>query len=61
MRPRYMRTNRRCGEDTVDMATLSERLRKVRALNCSPSDVGMNTYILKIVSFNKLNILTRFL
>lgn len=30
-----------------------ERMRKIRALNCSPSDVGIETYIARQFIFNK--------
>lgn len=36
------------GQKTITMAgadTLIERLRKMRALSCSPSDVGMDSYV----------------
>ncbi len=45
---------------SVDM--FIERLKKVRALNCSPSDVGIdNFYTLKKMPFNKLNVLMKIL
>ena len=46
---------------SANIDTFIERLKKVRALNCDPSDIGMDTYVLKRLSFNKLNILTRSL
>lgn len=46
---------------TANIDTFIERLKKVRALNCDPSDVGMSNYILKRLSFNKLSRLTRYL
>ena len=30
-----------------------ERMRKIRALNCSPSDVGIESYITRQFIFNK--------
>lgn len=39
--------------------TFIERLRKARAVNCSPSYIGMNEYICNKV-FNKLNLFSKF-
>ena len=39
---KYRRSFRKSRSNNIGIETLIERLRKVRALNCSPSDVGMN-------------------
>ena len=59
----YMKTNRKidAGHATANVDVLIERLKKVRALNCNPSDVGMDTYTLRRLPFNKLSILTKSL
>lgn len=44
----------------LESAIFIERLKKARALNCDPSSIGMNDYILKRLPFNKLNMLKRF-
>ena len=46
---------------TANINMFIERLKKARALNCDPSLVGMESYILKKLPFNKLNVLTRSL
>lgn len=38
---------------TTDANTLIERLRKTRALSCSPSDVGMDSYMDWLTRYGK--------
>jgi len=59
MRSRYARTSKKEPTYTASIDTFIERLKKIRALNCNPSDVGMDNYVLKRMCFNKLNILTK--
>lgn len=61
MNSRYAKSNKKVEAYPADIIDIIERLKKVRALNCSPSDVGIDSYILKRLPFNKLNVLTRFL
>ena len=56
-----IRTCKRSEINLIDASTLIERLKKVRALNCDPSSVGIDSYVVKRISSNKLNILTKFL
>ncbi len=57
---KYSRQNKKYNLYNFGAETLIERLRKVRALNCSPSDVGMDNYLCKnlftnrVGSFNKV-------
>lgn len=59
MNSRYSRSNRKEEIYNASIDTIIERLKKVRALNCEPSDIGMDKYILKRLSFNRLNILRK--
>ena len=56
MGPQYLKGSRKLG---VSPANLVERLKKMRALNCSPSDIGMDNYVVKKLLFNKVSLLTR--
>jgi len=61
MSARYTKSYRRNRTCDVNIDTLIERLKKVRALNCSPSDVGMDSFVWKKLLFNKLSNVTKFL
>lgn len=61
MGSRYLKANKKCEVYTGNIDIFIERLKKVRALNCSPSDVGIDNYGLKRMQFNNLNVLTKFL
>jgi len=61
MRSQYIKSNKKIESYPASIDIFIERFKKIRALNCSPSDVGMDNYILKRLQFNKLNILTKFL
>jgi len=60
MGARYMRFIKRqkCCEDSVE--TLIERVKKMRALNCNPSDIGMNSYVVKRLLSNKSDLSSKF-
>jgi hypothetical protein len=46
----------------LDPTAFIERVKKMRALNCSFSDIGCDNYILKKMPFNKMSLfLRRFL
>jgi len=46
----------------VSMDTLTERFKKVRALNCNPADVGLDCYIWTMFFTNaRSNVMTKFL
>jgi len=46
----------------VNIDTLIERFKKVRALNCNPADVGLDCYIWKMFFANaRSNVMSRFL
>lgn len=61
MNNRLKKSNRGEGTYPMDIMDIIERLKKMRALNCTPSDVGITSYVLKGLQFNKLKVLTRFL
>ena len=46
-------------KDAGRLASALCRLRKARAVNCSPSYIGMNNYICNRV-FNRLNLFSKF-
>ena len=56
MGPQYLKGNRKFG---VNPGNLVERLKKMRALNCSPSDIGMDNYVVKKLLFNKVSLLIK--
>lgn len=45
MQSRYRRHDKKEAHYGVTNDVLIERLRKTRALNCKPSDVGMDSYL----------------
>ena len=47
MATRYMRSAKKLKTYAVGIDTIIERLKKVRALNCNPSDVGLDGYVWK--------------
>lgn len=61
MGARYSRSYRKNRTSDINIETLIERLRKVRALNCSPSDIGMDSFVWKKLFFNRLSSVTKFL
>ncbi len=46
-------------EVTIDMVI--ERLKKIRALNCNPSDIGMDDHLWKKFLVNRSNATIKFL
>ncbi|MFA5146101.1 MAG: hypothetical protein WC515_01800 [Candidatus Omnitrophota bacterium] len=59
MGARYGKSGKKVTVYTANIDTFIERLRKVRALNCEPSDVGMDNYMFKRFTCSKLNIATK--
>ena len=59
MSSRRIRTEKKEEAASVGVDTFIERLRKARAVNCSPSYIGMNNYICNRV-FNRLNLFSKF-
>ena len=59
MSPTRIRTEKKEEAVSVGVDTFIERLRKARAVNCSPSYIGMNNYICNKV-FNRLNLFSKF-
>jgi hypothetical protein len=61
MSPRSRRYGKKVKLYNANMDMFIERLRRVRALNCSPSLFGMDPDATKRFSFNRLGIFTKFL
>ena len=51
MATRCMRSMKKVKTYEVGIDTIIERLKKMRALNCNPSDVGMDGYVWKSFFF----------
>ncbi|MCM8761144.1 MAG: hypothetical protein NC938_03305 [Candidatus Omnitrophica bacterium] len=49
---RYARAGKKAKHQEVGIDTIIERLKKVRALNCNPSDVGLDSYVWKSFFFS---------
>lgn len=47
------KSNKKEEASMVSANTLIERLRKTRALNCNPSDVGMDSYLDWMTKYGK--------
>jgi len=43
----YIRSGRRDEDYNANINTLTERIKKMRALNCNPSDIGMDGFIFR--------------
>lgn len=50
MSSRPIRSSRKEKFYSVNVDSFIERLKKIRALNCSPSDVGIDNYLWKRIS-----------
>ena len=50
MNSRPLRSNRKEKFYSANVDSFIERLKKIRALNCSPSDVGIDNYLWKRIS-----------
>lgn len=61
MNSRYLRSAKKEKIYEVSIDSFIERLKKVRALNCNPSDIGIDSYVWKKISSNRSDTLTRFL
>lgn len=46
---------------SAGLETFTERLKKARALNCNPSDIGMDNLIWKRIFFSRTGIMTKIL
>jgi hypothetical protein len=61
MESKYAKSDKKSGQCAVTIETLIERLKKMRALNCDPKDVGMDAYVWKQVSLNNTRAVTKYL
>lgn len=62
MPTRSARSTKKDKSYQVNIDTLIERFKKVRALNCNPADVGLDCYIWKTFFTNaRANAITKFL
>jgi hypothetical protein len=60
MSSRNIRIGKRVKLYDVCVDTVVERIKKMRALNCSPSDVGMDSYVWKKLSSGIAHYVTKF-
>ena len=59
---RYVKSVKKNRDYQVNIDTLIERFKKVRALNCNPADVGLDCYIWNMFFTNsRSNVMSRFL
>lgn len=61
MGARYIRFIKKEKVYDANIDALIERVKKMRALNCNPSDIGIDNYVWKRLSLNRSNVLTKFL
>lgn len=57
---RNIRTGKKVKLYDVCMDTVLERVKKMRALNCNPADVGMDNYVWKKLSSGIAHYVTKF-
>ena len=61
MRPRNMRSRGNEKHYSIGIDSFIERLKKIRALNCNPVDVGMDNFIWRTVLSEKTDSRTKFI
>ncbi len=61
MRPGNMRPKVNGKHYDIGIDSLIERLKKVRALNCNPVDVGMDNFIWRTILSEKTDSSTKFI
>ena len=61
MGTRYARLLNKDKQYNVGIDTVIERLKKMRALNCNPSDVGLDGYVWRKFFSCRSNMLTKVL
>lgn len=57
----YIRYNKREEHYNISIDTFIERLKKIRALNCSLADIGMDSYVWKKLFSKRSSILKKIL
>lgn len=60
MTSRSMRTGKKVKLYDVCLDTVIERVKKMRALNCNPADVGIDNYVWKKLSSGIAHYVTKF-
>ncbi len=60
MTSRSIRTGKKTKLYDVCLDSMVERVKKMRALNCIPSDVGVDSYVWKKLSCGIANYVTKF-
>lgn len=60
MDSRHIRTGKKVKMYDVCVDTFIERIRKMRALSCSPSDIGIDTFVWKKLSSGIAHYVTKF-
>lgn len=60
MAPQHIRTEKKTKAYDVCVDMFIERIRKMRALNCNPSDVGIDSFVWKKLSSGRAHYVTKF-
>lgn len=58
---RYARIVKRQKTYEANAETMIERVKKMRALNCNPSDIGISSYVIKRLLSSRSDISSKFL
>ncbi len=59
---RYLKHTKKAREYQINIDALIDRFKKVRALNCNPTDVGLDCYIWNMFFTNyRSNVMSRYL
>ena len=61
MRSRQIVTKAKEEHHDLSIDSFIERLKKIRALNCNPIDVGMDNYLCKRLFSNRSSSVTKFI
>lgn len=55
----YIKYGKKTEPYNPQIDTFIERIKKIRALNCNPSDIGIDNFLLKKLISNKVNVFTK--
>jgi len=61
MTTHYIKAGKKSEPYNPQIDNFIERIKKMRALNCSPSDVGIDNFLLKRLISNKVSAVTKIL
>ena len=60
MGSQHIRTGKKLKMQDVCVDTFIERIKKMRALNCNPSDIGIDSFVWKKLSSGIAHYVTKF-